>query len=1005
MRGSRSWIPLVLALGIAPGSVAPAAAQAVPNPEFTEGQEQPTGWKLSGGQGRWVDRQLLEVTGTGEDQNHWACEVPVQPGGLYQFQMRARRTGGGGIAVSGTTYANHDDMVDGEWHWYGFVCRMPDQATRETLRLGQWHAPGTFQFDAVRFVPVVAVPMRAGQLLLGDDEVIADGSYRFEAMFDHPAGNYHRPLVSTSAHYNTTRWSFGPDEQVTYRFELPGHRFLAGEAGFNVNYYSSGVATVEVSRDGQTWLPLATRNALGESQATLPAELLPADTLWLRMRASKGDVGFQVDRLSFRAQLSDPPANASGKTCFAEQEAISPQLALEQLALEGDARSGQMRLHVAARNATEQATTVTLATTVQMPDGSPQERHHPTETVAAGAVATWKVPVTENGAGAHRVSLRLQPDQGQPLQYRCTVEAPDFYRSDYGRLLAQADGTRVWWCDATHKVPRQRIAPREASPAAGLSAAKNDFEAVQIVVQPERPLRGLHASCSALKHVGSAATIAANEIQILRVYYHRVEHPTDGVGLRDWWPDALPPLTEPIDVEAESNQPLWILVHVPTDAAAGDYAGEVTLQAENWSQRVPLRLHVWNFALPEKNHLETAFGFDLGMACRYHQVTAEADTRKLVDLYFRSFAEHRISVYNPTPLDPIGVRFVPQADPPRAEFDFAAFDRAMAEAIQRYHFTNFALPIRGMGGGTFVSRTEPAIEKFGEQTPQYQAMFASQVQQLQEHLREKGWLGMAYVYWFDEPEPKDYAFVRNGMERIKRHGPGIATMLTEEPNEGLDSAVDIFCPLSHMYDHAVAEKLRAQGTRFWWYVCTAPKAPYCTLFIDHPASELRVWHWQAWQRKISGTLVWQTNYWTSAEAFPEQPQNPYQDPMGYVSGAPTPRGAKLPWGNGDGRFVYPPLAAAVPGPAGSPPIFESPVSSIRFEMLREGIEDYEYLCLLRERLERKRAHLATEQVQRYEALLEVPASITKDITTFTTDPDPIYQRRAAIAAAIEQLSQ
>ena len=37
-------------------------------------------------------------------------------------------------------------------------------------------------------------------------------------------------------------------------------------------------------------------------------------------------------------------------------------------------------------------------------------------------------------------------------------------------------------------------------------------------------------------------------------------------------------------------------------------------------------------------------------------------------------------------------------------------------------------------------------------------MFSSYVKQLQDHLRDKGWLDMAFVYWFDEPDPKDYRF-------------------------------------------------------------------------------------------------------------------------------------------------------------------------------------------------------------------------------------------------------
>ena len=60
-------------------SVLASAAESVPNADFDKGDQSPSGWKLSGGEGRWVDRQILEVTGSGSDSNHWRCDG-------YQFK-------------------------------------------------------------------------------------------------------------------------------------------------------------------------------------------------------------------------------------------------------------------------------------------------------------------------------------------------------------------------------------------------------------------------------------------------------------------------------------------------------------------------------------------------------------------------------------------------------------------------------------------------------------------------------------------------------------------------------------------------------------------------------------------------------------------------------------------------------------------------------------------------------------------------------------------------------
>jgi hypothetical protein len=281
-------------------------------------------------------------------------------------------------------------------------------------------------------------------------------------------------------------------------------------------------------------------------------------------------------------------------------------------------------------------------------------------------------------------------------------------------------------------------------------------------------------------------------------------------------------------------------------------------------------------------------------------------------------------------------------------------------------------------------------------------MFGDYLGKLQSHLVAKGWIEMPYTYWFDEPAPKDYAFVRNGMERIKRHAPRLRTMITEQPGEESLGPIDIWCPVLHNYDHQRAEALRKEGAEFWWYVCTGPKAPYCGLFLDHPAVELRTWLWQSWKHDVVGILVWQSNYWNSTAAFPEGAQNPYEDPMGYVSGYSTPEGTKRFWGNGDGRFIYPPRRAATPS---DEPVLDGPVSSIRWEMLREGIEDYEMLYRLRELLQEKGGKIPPKQRKAYRKLLEVPDSISEELTSFSKHPGPIYAHRAKVAQAIEHLSR
>jgi len=338
----------------------------------------------------------------------------------------------------------------------------------------------------------------------------------------------------------------------------------------------------------------------------------------------------------------------------------------------------------------------------------------------------------------------------------------------------------------------------------------------------------------------------------------------------------------------------------------------------------------------------------------------------------------------------------------KPQIDWKAWDAAMERAFTKYHFNSFAIPVPGMGGGNFQSRYEPGLLGYGENTTEYKAAFGSCLAMMENHLKEKGWLAGAFVYWFDEPDPKDYAFVLNGFRKIREAAPGIGRMLTEQPEPELYGGPDIWCPLTPEWNDKRAGERKKLGERFWWYVCTGPKEPYPGLFIDHPGTELRVWLWQTWQRGIAGILVWQTNFWSSWTAYPDTLQNPYEDPMGWTDGFGVAKGTKEPWGNGDGRFMYPPEAAA----AGTQKetILDGPVDSIRLEMLRDGIEDYEYLAILRRLLDEKGRILTEQKRKEMKDLLTVPPYVSKDLTTFTKDPAPIAARRLQVARAIEELT-
>ena len=87
----------------------------------------------------------------------------------------------------------------------------------------------------------------------------------------------------------------------------------------------------------------------------------------------------------------------------------------------------------------------------------------------------------------------------------------------------------------------------------------------------------------------------------------------------------------------------------------------------------------------------------------------------------------------------------------------------MEHAFEVYHMNTFRIGIRARRRHVSFGY-EPTFMGYPETVPEYDILFGKYLRGIEAHLKEKGWLDKAFVYWFDEPDPKDYAFVMNGFQ-------------------------------------------------------------------------------------------------------------------------------------------------------------------------------------------------------------------------------------------------
>ncbi len=333
--------------------------------------------------------------------------------------------------------------------------------------------------------------------------------------------------------------------------------------------------------------------------------------------------------------------------------------------------------------------------------------------------------------------------------------------------------------------------------------------------------------------------------------------------------------------------------------------------------------------------------------------------------------------------------------------DFTEFDKAGEKYLDELGFNAYHLPLQGLPSGNFHAQRRGVIGGFSQGTAEYDYFMKKYLTMVQDHLEQKGWLGREYVYWFDEPNTENYPFVREGMEIIHRSAPKITRFITEhQPGSDIMDITEISCTVIDELDPDIISDLVAQGNEFWSYVCCCPKAPYLSLFIDHDDINMRMWLWLSYKFQMRGILIWLANYWNSLTASPPgYLQDPWVDPMSYTVGYGLSYGKQIGWGNGDGRFFYPPNRD--PGDK-SKKYLEGPVPCLRLEKIRDGIEDYEYLVLL-EKAANENGGKNKKLIKEARKLLSLPDSLVTGPKDYNKDPQSLIKYRNRIGELLDNL--
>ena len=410
---------------------------------------------------------------------------------------------------------------------------------------------------------------------------------------------------------------------------------------------------------------------------------------------------------------------------------------------------------------------------------------------------------------------------------------------------------------------------------------------------------------------------------------------------------AADPIDEVKELEykGKSTQPVWISIDVPESILPGIYSGSILVHTSLGEKlEFKINLEVGTPVLPPPS--QWSYHLDLwqnpSAVARYHEVEpwSEAHYAYLEPLIKRlANAGQKVITtsiidrpWNGQTQDAYRgmIDWRKKADG-TWQFDYAVFDEwvefmekcGITEQINCYSMIPW--------GNRFIYYDENTdsfdtlVARPGSQD--YEAHWKPFLIDFSTHLKQKGWFDKTAIA-MDEREVKD---MQNAIHLVAKTVPGMKITLAGGYHPDIENDLFDMCVASNqVVPEDVMLKRKAAGKFSTFYTCCVEAFPNNFTFSPPAESTWQAWH--AAYKGYSGYLRWAYMSWVLEPLTDSRFRN---------------------WPAGDTYFVYPEAR-----------------TSIRFERLREGIQDFEKIGIIHERLKAKETQESTEYLQMLEEHLK-----------------------------------
>ena len=487
---------------------------------------------------------------------------------------------------------------------------------------------------------------------------------------------------------------------------------------------------------------------------------------------------------------------------------------------------------------------------------------------------------------------------------------------------------------------------------AEIFCAKNEYESFQIIVvnPTDTSISRVDLKTGNWHFTGTPGE-GAPKLILYREHYIKIDQPSYNVKSKPgMYPDALIPFIDPYtgkeiisgkylaknqDVGPHKNQGYWVDVHVGSNVEAGIYTNEIEVLAGGQViKRVPVKLTVWDFALPKQRKFITRmYGF-YDIAQYYGNPKGEA-YETLYDRYRDMVYEH--GIYPAFQLS--GAHYTTQAKAaedgkPAGTVTFSPlYHRNMRTFISKYGtgvmwippvwlLKNYEVPSKKSTiTETALKRTLQCYNDLSKAHPEYGQ----------------------YLVYLDEPWKPERKVAVRAVKDIMNEIPDLRLKMmlngTQYAFDLLDSAGNRCADLWYCYGQAVINdhKRRPRVRRSLEdltkdFLDDSPDKILWTdsawSYTDANLSAYRDFAWYGYTLGATGAMKWR--------AVPIWPVNPWVESRTY-----TNRTAPELVYNGAYFFIYPgnPDRVGISGVGG-------PIASMRLKTWRKACEDFEYFKML-----------------------------------------------------------